>query len=171
MHDRRRLKADQPAGRREPSSASHRGPGGRLAAARLADAADANFPSRNIANLDESAADWVELLASPDGSFRVLNQRIGKWQTDAAHPRWATRGANSLQRRYGRHPAGSRAEPKEARRQGHQMNRQLGSLRFAAAPAQAHAWVASTALHSVCQKNQTGPRCRLRSHCRRVKRI
>jgi len=52
-----------------------------------ADAADANFPSRDIANLDESAAYWVKLLATPDGSFRVLNQRTGEWKTYAAHAR------------------------------------------------------------------------------------
>jgi beta-lactamase superfamily II metal-dependent hydrolase len=52
-----------------------------------ADAADANFPPRDIANLDESTAYWVKLLASPDGSFRVLNQRTGEWKTYAAHAR------------------------------------------------------------------------------------
>jgi hypothetical protein len=52
-----------------------------------ADAADANFPPRDIANLDESTAYWVKVLASPDGSFRVLNQRTGEWKTYAAHSR------------------------------------------------------------------------------------
>ena len=51
------------------------------------DAADANFPSRDIANLDESTAYWVKLVASADGSFRVLNQRTGKWKAYAAHSR------------------------------------------------------------------------------------
>jgi len=52
-----------------------------------ADAADANFPARDIANLDESTAYWVKLLATSDGSFRVLNQRTGEWKTYAAHAR------------------------------------------------------------------------------------
>jgi competence protein ComEC len=51
------------------------------------DAADANFPSRDIANLDESTAYWIKLVASEDGSFRVLNQRTGDWQTYAPHSR------------------------------------------------------------------------------------
>jgi competence protein ComEC len=46
-----------------------------------ADAADANFPSPYIANLDESRAYWIKLVASKDGSFRVLNQRTGEWKT------------------------------------------------------------------------------------------
>src|SRR5215470_12037901 len=50
-------------------------------------AADANFPSRDIANLDESTAYWVKLVASADGSFRVLNQRTGEWKAYAAHSR------------------------------------------------------------------------------------
>lgn len=51
------------------------------------DAADANFPSRYIANLDEGTAYWIKLVASEDGSFRVLNQRTGEWQTYAPHSR------------------------------------------------------------------------------------
>lgn len=45
-----------------------------------ADAGDANFPTAYIANPDESSTYWIKLVANPDGSFRVLNQRTGKWQ-------------------------------------------------------------------------------------------
>jgi len=38
-------------------------------------------------DLDEGTAYWIRLLASPDGSFRVLNQRSGEWKTYAAHSR------------------------------------------------------------------------------------
>ena len=51
------------------------------------DAADDNFPPRYIANLDESGAYWIKLVASEDGSFRVLNQRTGEWKTYAPHTR------------------------------------------------------------------------------------
>jgi len=51
------------------------------------DAADDNFPPRYIANLDESAAYWIKLVAREDGSFRVLNQRTGEWKTYAPHTR------------------------------------------------------------------------------------
>jgi beta-lactamase superfamily II metal-dependent hydrolase len=51
------------------------------------DAAEANYPSRYIANLDESTAYWIKLVASEDGSFRVLNQRTGEWKTYAHHSR------------------------------------------------------------------------------------
>ena len=47
------------------------------------EAAGANFPARNIANLDDSTAYWIKLVASEDGSFRVLNQRTGGWQSYA----------------------------------------------------------------------------------------
>jgi competence protein ComEC len=50
------------------------------------DAADANFAARYIANLDEGTAYWIKLEASEDGSFRVLNQRTGEWQSYARHP-------------------------------------------------------------------------------------
>ncbi|HET9391363.1 MAG TPA: MBL fold metallo-hydrolase, partial [Steroidobacteraceae bacterium] len=43
-------------------------------------AADSNFPPQYIANLDESTASWIKLIASADGSFRVLNQRTGQWK-------------------------------------------------------------------------------------------
>jgi beta-lactamase superfamily II metal-dependent hydrolase len=50
-----------------------------------AEAADANFPPHYIANLDESTAYWIKLVASEDGSFRVFNQRTGEWQTYPPH--------------------------------------------------------------------------------------
>ena len=40
-------------------------------------AGDQNFAIERIANLDESTAHWIKLTASEDGSFRVLNGRIG----------------------------------------------------------------------------------------------
>jgi len=51
------------------------------------DAADANFPSHYIANLDESTAYWIKLVASEDGSFRVMNPRTGEWKTYAPQSR------------------------------------------------------------------------------------
>jgi len=52
-----------------------------------AQAADANYPSQYIANLDESTAHWIKLVAGEDGSMRVLNQRTGEWKTYAPHVR------------------------------------------------------------------------------------
>ena len=51
------------------------------------DAADANFPARYVANLDEGTANWIKLVASEDGSFRVLNQRTGEWKSYPPHSR------------------------------------------------------------------------------------
>jgi beta-lactamase superfamily II metal-dependent hydrolase len=51
------------------------------------EAADANYPPRYIANLDESTAHWIKLVASEDGSFRVLNQRTGEWKSYAPRAR------------------------------------------------------------------------------------
>jgi beta-lactamase superfamily II metal-dependent hydrolase len=51
------------------------------------DAADANYPSQYIANPDESTAHWIKLVASEDGSFRVLNQRTGEWKSYAPQAR------------------------------------------------------------------------------------
>lgn len=51
------------------------------------EAAGANFPSRYIANLDESTAYWIKLVAAEDGSFRVLNPRTGEGKTYAPRPR------------------------------------------------------------------------------------
>lgn len=47
---------------------------------RSADAGDANFAPPAIANPDESTAFWIKLVARPDGSFRILNQRTGAWK-------------------------------------------------------------------------------------------
>ena len=51
------------------------------------DAGEANFPSKYIANLDESSSYWIKLVASEDGSFRVLNQRTREWRTYALRAR------------------------------------------------------------------------------------
>ena len=51
------------------------------------EAADANFSSRTIANLDESTAYWIKLVASADGSFRMFNQRTGEWKSYAPRSR------------------------------------------------------------------------------------
>jgi competence protein ComEC len=40
-------------------------------------AADSNFGPMYVANLDESTAHWIKIVASADGSFRVLNSRTG----------------------------------------------------------------------------------------------
>jgi competence protein ComEC len=53
-----------------------------------AEAADSNFPSAYVANLDESTAYWIRVDAARDGSFRVLNARTGEWR-EYAHPRAA----------------------------------------------------------------------------------
>ena len=45
-----------------------------------ADAADINFPAEYIANLDDSAAHWIKLVANEDGSFRVFNARTKQWK-------------------------------------------------------------------------------------------
>ena len=44
-------------------------------------AGDSNFAASNIANLDESTAHWIKLVARSDGSFRVFNQRTGEWKS------------------------------------------------------------------------------------------
>jgi competence protein ComEC len=44
---------------------------------RSAEAADANFPDRSVANLDESTAYWIKLTAQRDGSFHIVNPRTG----------------------------------------------------------------------------------------------
>jgi competence protein ComEC len=41
-------------------------------------AADQNFASDHIANLDETTAHWIKLSARDDGSFRVINGRTGE---------------------------------------------------------------------------------------------
>jgi competence protein ComEC len=52
-----------------------------------ATAGDSNFAPANIANLDESTAYWIKLVASADGSFRVFNQRTGEWKSYAPRSR------------------------------------------------------------------------------------
>lgn len=49
-----------------------------------AEAGDANFAARYVANLNESTAHWIKLIARQDGSFRIQNQRTGEWQEYAA---------------------------------------------------------------------------------------
>ena len=46
-----------------------------------AEAAGANFPAPYIANLDESTAYWIKVVAHRDGSFRVANPRTGEWRS------------------------------------------------------------------------------------------
>jgi len=48
-----------------------------------ADAGASNFPPQFIANLDDSTADWIKLVAREDGSFRVFNPRTGEWKNYA----------------------------------------------------------------------------------------
>ena len=45
-----------------------------------ADAGDINYPAEYIANVDDSAAHWIKLVAKEDGSFAVLNGRTGQWK-------------------------------------------------------------------------------------------
>jgi competence protein ComEC len=52
-----------------------------------ASAGDQNFAAGNIANLDEGTSFWIKLVAKPDGSFRVLNQRTGEFRDYPARPR------------------------------------------------------------------------------------
>jgi len=49
------------------------------------EAGDANYPAQYRANPDESTAYWIKLVASADGSFRVLNQRTGEWKRYPTH--------------------------------------------------------------------------------------
>jgi competence protein ComEC len=52
-----------------------------------AEAGDSNFPAPYVANLDESTAHWIKLIAHRDGSFRIFNQRTGEWKEYAARRR------------------------------------------------------------------------------------
>jgi beta-lactamase superfamily II metal-dependent hydrolase len=52
-----------------------------------AEAGDSNFAAPYVANLDENTAHWIKLVASRDGSFRILNQRTGEWHEYAARPK------------------------------------------------------------------------------------
>ncbi len=54
-----------------------------------AEAGDSNFTAPYVANLDESSAHWIKLVAKQDGSFRILNQRTGEWREYAARRRRA----------------------------------------------------------------------------------
>jgi beta-lactamase superfamily II metal-dependent hydrolase len=58
-----------------------------------AEAGDSNFAAAYVANLDESSAHWIKLIAKQDGSFRILNQRTGAWQEYAARSRGPARGS------------------------------------------------------------------------------
>jgi competence protein ComEC len=49
-------------------------------------AGDQNFAVDRIANLDESTAHWIKLIAGKDGSFRVLNGRTGLGKNYSARP-------------------------------------------------------------------------------------
>jgi len=49
-------------------------------------AGDQNFASERIANLDESTAHWIKLIAREDGSFRVLNGRTGLGKNYSKRP-------------------------------------------------------------------------------------
>jgi competence protein ComEC len=40
-------------------------------------AGDSNFDPMYVANLDETTANWIKIVANADGSFRVLNPRTG----------------------------------------------------------------------------------------------
>jgi beta-lactamase superfamily II metal-dependent hydrolase len=57
-----------------------------------ADAAELNFPAASIANVDDSSAHWIKLVAKRDGSFRVLNGRTGVWKHYAARQAFSGRG-------------------------------------------------------------------------------
>ncbi len=50
-------------------------------------AGDSNYAAPQIANLDESTAYWIKLVASEDGSFRVSNARTGESKSYAARAR------------------------------------------------------------------------------------
>ena len=50
-------------------------------------AGDSNFPAQYVANLDESASNWIKLVANSNGSFRVFNQRTEEWQDYAPRRR------------------------------------------------------------------------------------
>lgn len=45
------------------------------------DAGNSNFPDRDVANLDDTTAHWIKLVAKEDGSFQVFNQRTNEWKS------------------------------------------------------------------------------------------
>jgi hypothetical protein len=49
-------------------------------------AGETNYAADHIANLDESTAYWVKLVANEDGSFRVYNQRTGQSKSYPSRP-------------------------------------------------------------------------------------
>jgi beta-lactamase superfamily II metal-dependent hydrolase len=52
-----------------------------------AEAGASNFPEKTVANLDESTAHWIKLVAKSDGSFHVFNQRTGEGKEYARRAR------------------------------------------------------------------------------------
>lgn len=44
------------------------------------DAGELNFPTDHIANVEDSTAHWIKLVANEDGSFRVFNARTKQWK-------------------------------------------------------------------------------------------
>jgi competence protein ComEC len=50
-------------------------------------AGDSNYSAPYVANLDESTAYWIKLVANEDGSFRVFNPRTGESKSYAARGR------------------------------------------------------------------------------------
>jgi competence protein ComEC len=59
----------------------------RVAIALVGRGGASNFPAKTVANLDESTAHWIKLVAKSDGSFRVFNQRTGEGKEYAARTR------------------------------------------------------------------------------------
>jgi hypothetical protein len=49
-----------------------------------AKAADSNFLPEYIANVDESTAHWIKLVAGKDGAFRVFNRIVHEQDIDRA---------------------------------------------------------------------------------------
>ena len=52
-----------------------------------AGAGDSNFGPMYVANLDESTAHWIKIVANADGSFRVINSRTGETKLYPSRPR------------------------------------------------------------------------------------
>src|SRR5262249_1466106 len=45
-----------------------------------------NFPPSYVANLDETTAHWIKLVAYADGRFSIFNPRTGLWRNYPARP-------------------------------------------------------------------------------------
>lgn len=75
------------------------------------DAKNLNFPAEYIANIDDSDAHWIKLVAREDGSFRLLNGRTKQWHQYQvrAHSRPTRRASNAA-------PAATQAKSAGARR-------------------------------------------------------